>query len=85
MVKIRGDLHIIKLYGFTDKGTVLLTVRKSSSLTNGLVVVVGRFGQSFHRTSHFHVNKSYVKHAVYDGRVKARNGMRPECLGAQDA
>ena len=61
MLKIPDDLDIIKLYGIRDKGTILLTVRMSSSLTNGLVVVVGRFGQCFHRTSHFHVNKSYVK------------------------
>jgi hypothetical protein len=38
----------------------------SSSLTNGLVVVVAGFGQCFHRASHFNVNESYVKYVVYD-------------------
>jgi hypothetical protein len=85
MFTIPGDLNIIKFYGIKDKSTVLLTVRMSSSLTNGLVVVVGSFGQCFHRTLNFYVNKSYVKYVVYDGRVKARNGMSPECLMAQDA
>jgi hypothetical protein len=85
MLKIPGDLDIIKFYGITDKDTVLLTVHMSSSLTNGLVVVVGRFGHCFHRTSHFHVNKTYVKYVVYDGRAKVRNGLSPECLTAQDA
>jgi len=85
MLTILGDSDIIKRYGIKDKGTVLLTVRMSSSLTNGLGVVVGRCGQCFHRTSHFHVSKSYVKYVVSDGRVKVRNGMSPECLMAQDA
>jgi hypothetical protein len=87
MLKILDDSDIIKLYGIKDKGTVLLTVRMSSSLANGLVVVVGRFGQCFHRTSHFHVNKRYVKYVVSEGRVKVkvRNGKSPECLMAQDA
>jgi len=61
MPKIPGDLDVTKLHGIKDKGTILLTVRTGSSLTNGLVVVVDRFGQCFHRTSHFHVNRSYVK------------------------
>jgi len=85
VLKISGDLNIIKLYGIKDKGTLLFTVRISSSLTDGLVVVVGRFGQCFHRTSQFHVNKSNVKYVVYDGRVKVRNGMSPECSMVQDA
>jgi len=85
MLKIPGYLDIIKLCGIKDNGTILLTVRTSSTLTNGLVVVVGRFGQCFHRTSHFHVNKSYVKKVVHDGTVKVRNGLSTDCLMAQDA
>ena len=78
MIKIAGELDIIKLYGIKDKGTV----RVNSSLTNGLVVVVGRFGQCSHRTSHFHVNKSYVQNVECDGKVRVGNGLSAECLMA---